>query len=434
MNAFLIAIAVVLAAQASAPPDQRYTGSSAPATGSAINNNTGPTAGNTGPLVNLSAPGDTGTSRNVAAPPSNTSPYNTSAPPGFGNPPNGGAPKQPSSPAATQPGFPFDTPPAAAQPATQPPAQPTAAAAAATMMQSMMTAPRDSQLRGDPVSLTQAVSSGGTRSAQTQRVEAYWDLCSSVADYYLGLREQDELRQLAASRQGPNWSDAEKELSVRVNTSMRGARAAQFRVASLMGRGANNLPLPTDSPHCGSFTTNYDQIFARRSSPEAQELAALLPLRFAELKDAAAGVARDEEWFNGVASRGDPGDGSAIIRQHKLLALSRRAFVQIVRDYNRRIARYSELAMPNAISADRLAGVLIKRPASNTATRPGSAPPPTRTSSGVDSGTPKTFADNWVPGSTADDKAAGKRDEAVKPASGTDTSQRRERSLLVPLH
>lgn len=432
MNAFLIAIAVALAAQASAPPDQRYTGSSSPVTGSPTNNNSGPTSGNAGPNVNLSAPGDTGTGRNVAAPPSNTSPYSPSAPPGFGNQPNGGATKQPSSTGSTQPGFPFDTPPAATQPPAQPPAQSTTAAAAATLMQSMLAAPRDSQLRGDPVSLTQAVSSGGTRSAQTQRVEAYWDLCSSVADYYLGLREQDELRQLAASRQGTNWSDAEKELSVRVNTSLRGARAAQFRLASLMGRGANNLPLPTDSPHCGSFTTNYDQIFARRNSPEAQELAALLPLRFAELKDAAAGVTQDEDWFKGMAARNDTGDG--IIRQHKLLALSRRAFVQIVRDYNRRIARYSELAMPNAISADRLAGMLIKRPASNTATRPGSAPPPTRTSSGVDSGTPKTFADNWVPGSTADDKAAVKRDEAVKPASGTDTTQRRERSLLVPLH
>jgi hypothetical protein len=433
MNAFLIVVAAILAGQASAPPEQRYLGSTPPGSASATNNNTGATGGNTGPIGNFPAAGDTGASRNTAPPPGNTSPYGTSPPPGFGDQPTGAASKPPASTAISQPGFPFDSPVAP----TQPPAQPTTASAAATLMQSMMTAPRDSQLRGDPVSLTQAVSNGGTRSGQTQRVEAYWDLCSSVADYYLGLREQDELRQLAATRQGANWSDAEKELSVRVNTSLRGARAAQFRLASLMGRGTNNLPLPTDAPHCGSFTTAYEQIFARRSSPEAQELAALLPLRFAELKDAAAGVARDEDWFRGAATRNDSTDASGIIRQHKLLALSRRAFVQIVRDYNRRIARYSELAMPGALSADNLTGKLIKRPVSNTGTRSGSAsPPPTRTSSGVDNETPKTFAngENWIPASAAETKGTGKRDDAVKPASGADSSERRERSLLVPLH
>jgi hypothetical protein len=422
MHTFLVVIAVLLAAQASAPPEQRYSGSAAPGTGSAISNNTGPIGGANGPMGNLSTTGDSGASRNTAAPSSNTSPYGTSVPPGFGNP-SAGPSKQSPSTAATQPGFPFDAP---AQPATQP----NAAAAAATLMQNMMTPLRDSQLRGDPVSLTQAVSSGGTRSAQTQRVEAYWDLCSSVADYYLGLREQDELRQLAASRQGANWADEEKELSVRVNTSMRGARASQFRLASLMGRGANNLPLPTDSPHCGSFTTNYDQIFARRSSPEAQELAALLPLRFAELKDAAAGVISDEEWFKGLPSRGDSVDVSGIVRQHKLLALSRRAFVQIVRDYNRRIARYSELAMPNPISADTLSSKLIKRSVSSSPARPGSTTPPARTSSAVDDSIPKTFAE--TPASATQNNWTGKRDDAVKPASGIDSSEHRERSLLVP--
>src|SRR4029078_8167667 len=123
-------------------------------------------------------PADSGTNRNAATPPGNTSPYGTAPPPGFGNQPTGSPPKQaPSSAYQSPPGFPTDT--------GAPPAQPAAASPAATLLQSMLMAPRDSQLRGEPVSLMQAVSSGRTRSEQTQRVDAYWDLCSSVADYYL---------------------------------------------------------------------------------------------------------------------------------------------------------------------------------------------------------------------------------------------------------
>jgi hypothetical protein len=103
--------------------------------------------------------------------------------------------------------------------------------------------------------------------------------------------------------------------------------------------------------------------------------------------------------------------------------------VQIVRDYNRRIARYTELAMPGTISADSLASKLIKRTGSSP-TRPGTASPPARTSSAADDGTPKTFAE--VPGNGTQNNWTGKRDDAVKPASGTDSSVHRERSLLVP--
>src|SRR5204863_451025 len=87
----------------------------------------------------------------------------------------------------------------------------------AVMMQAMLTPPRDSQLRGESVRLVDVVSSGRTRNEQTQRVEAYWDLCSSVADYYLSLREQEELRGLtsAAAQQSAALQESDKELAVR---------------------------------------------------------------------------------------------------------------------------------------------------------------------------------------------------------------------------
>src|SRR4029434_10295396 len=68
----------------------------------------------------------------------------------------------------------------------------------AVLMQAMLTPPRDGQLHRESARLVDVVRSGSTRNEQTQRIEAYWDLCSSVADYYLSVREQDELRGLAA--------------------------------------------------------------------------------------------------------------------------------------------------------------------------------------------------------------------------------------------
>jgi hypothetical protein len=300
------------------------------------------------------------------------------------------------------------------------------------MMRDMLSRPRDSQLTGDAVALIEVVSGGPSRLEQTQRVEAYWDLCSSVADYYLGLREQEELRRLRSlvTGGGAVWQQAEAEMAVRMDTSLRAARACQIRLAGWLGpRGS--LPLPADMPHCGSYHSRYKEIFAGRPSAEAQELATLLPLRYAELKGAAVAVTRAEEFLRSVA-RKDASEGTGTLRALEFLALRRRAFVQIARDYNRRIARYTELASPGEIGAERLIGMLIKSENTSTATR--SAAPATtgRQSSNTSGRPPRTFAEGegWEP---AGSRPAGvTRDRAVQPASGeARQGPRRERSLLV---
>jgi len=302
----------------------------------------------------------------------------------------------------------------------------------AIMMQAMLTPPRNSQLPGDSVRLVEVVSTGRTRNEQTQRIEAYWDLCSSVADYYLSVREQDELRSLtaAASRQSASLQEAEKKMAVRSNTSLLAARASQYRLAGFISRGPNNLPLPGDLPHCGTYTSRYDQVFAGRSSPEAQGLAQLLPMRYAELDDAAVAIMSAEDWLKGVISRNENSDANGNLKALELLALERRAFVQIARDYNRRIARYSELATPGQISPDRLTGMLIKRPGSTTA-------PPNGQSGGVENSPPRTFAnspstDDWLPAEKREMTGAAKFDSAVRPTSANQSSQSKEHSLVIP--
>jgi hypothetical protein len=306
----------------------------------------------------------------------------------------------------------------------------------AMMRVMVLNPPQGSLLRGQPVTLMEAIGGARNRAEQTERVSAYWDLCSAVADYYLGLREQEELRKLRSFAQqvGPAWSQAEAELGTRVGTSQRAALASQLRVASLMGRGLTNLPLPADTPHCASYITHYEQIFQGGGPAEAHELADLLPLRYAELQDAATSVTRSEQYLDSVASRG--GDGTDSLSALRLLALQRRAFVQIARDYNERIARYSELASPGQLSAGRLTGMLINT-GTATATKAASpAPPPHRQSRNATSPPPPTFAAGSPPPAIPN-AASATHDEAVKQASAVESTAaqsppRQERSLLVP--
>src|SRR4051794_3119800 len=298
MYSALIVVALMLANQVGGA-DNRYPGGATGQQG-ATTTSPGSAPASITPLGNPASPSAIGGARNTASSPS-SSPYAPSRPSVFNSQPttpgmnpnrgpaNTGQPQPP--PGYSQNSF-------LTNESASPPQPPSKSAA---MMQAMLAQPHNSQLPGDSVRLVEVVSTGRTRNEQTQRIEAYWDLCSSVADYYLSVREQDELRSLtaAASRQSASLQEAEKKMAVRSNTSLLAARASQYRLAGFISRGPNNLPLPGDLPHCGTYTSRYDQVFAGRSSPEAQGLAQLLPMRYAELDDAAGGINRGGGWVKG---------------------------------------------------------------------------------------------------------------------------------------
>jgi hypothetical protein len=121
------------------------------------------------------------------------------------------------------------------------------------------------------------------------------------------------------------------------------------------------------------------------------------------------------------------------IQALELLALRRRAFVQIARDYNRRIARYTELATPGQIGAERLTGMLIKRPAGSTATRSSWPVPGPNWQSKSPAARPRTFAEDTATNAGIPVGTPSNRDGAVQPASGaTRLESPQERSVLVP--
>lgn len=302
-----------------------------------------------------------------------------------------------------------------------------------SMMRAMLSAQPGSQLHGQSITLMEVVAGARSRAEQTHRVELYWDLCSSVADYYLGLREQDELRRYV-QRGGQAWDQFELEMKNRTSTAQRAALATQLRLASLLGRGTDLLPLPADTPHCASYHAHYDKIFPQGGPQEAKELVDLLPLRYSELKGAAAAVVETQDYLNSFATtrRNDIEGG---LQALNLLALRRRAFVQIAREYNRRIARYTELATPGQVSPERLTGMLIKSPVS-TATRSASPAPSQNGQSNRKDAPQTTFADGTGSSFRAA-TASGNQDASVRPASGEEgasvgqSSPRREHSLLV---
>ncbi|MGI9456901.1 MAG: hypothetical protein ACR2NU_10085 [Aeoliella sp.] len=265
------------------------------------------------------------------------------------------------------------------------------------LMKATLTAKTGSQLAGSPIRLADVVQTARSRQDQSQRINAYWDLCSSVADYYLSLHEQAEIERLAA--RSPQLTTplraAILKLKTRRDTSLTAARATQYRLGALMQSDPGSLPLPNDMPHCGTYRTRYSETFSGRSSREAAELDELLPLRHAELVDAALAVKASEEWFGQIVSRaGDAQAAEGVVRALELLALNRRAFVQISRDYNRRITRYTELARPGQVGSQRLVAMLIKTNQRRaTATRDSrSGLLPGRSSQSIP---PETFREDW---------------------------------------
>ncbi len=229
------------------------------------------------------------------------------------------------------------------------------------MLQKMLAPRRGSQLSGTPMSLASVVGSAESRDEQARRVEAYWALTSATADYYLGLDEVVEMSRLRQTL--PTYSNvldaAEAGLKTRLDTSLKAARAAQFRLSNLMGGGV--APLPADIPFTGPYATRLASVFPDGAPAEAVLIAELLPSRLAELQNAAADLLGSENWVDTVRSDQHNGsDGQGVVQALKLNALSRRAFVQIARDYNLQINRFSQLATPDRIDTGRLVAMLIR--------------------------------------------------------------------------
>jgi hypothetical protein len=235
----------------------------------------------------------------------------------------------------------------------------------AALLRGILEPPPANELPGAAITLGEAVRGAVTRSAQTQRVQAYWDLSAAAAHYYLALVEADELAALRArvSAASDAWDAAQEAVEQRVLATRQAALASQLRLQRLMGSAAPaRPPLPADAPHCGRYDTRYEEIFIARNEPLAQQLHQMLPLLQAELAAAARQVDEAYRWINYVDEHRDPvrNDGTGLLRSYELMSARRQTFIDAVHRYNDHIAAYAELATPDQVAPDRLAAMLIR--------------------------------------------------------------------------
>jgi hypothetical protein len=271
------------------------------------------------------------------------------------------------SPAAAAAAFDTQTqaPPAAASAATEPQKSVLIAGPKPSdLMKGILKPPARAALAGVPITLSDAVRDARNRQEQTQRAKAYWDLSAAMADFYLAQLEEMELGALRQGLKAPgqNWDAKQKDAQARTDIARGAAQAAQLNLHQLLGRAATTaLPVPDDAPHCGRYNAEYEEIFAQRPNPVAEQLSKLMPLRYDELRTQAQAVAEAETARDAARARINPnGDGSELLQAQDLLALRRRAFVATARDYNKEIAAYTELAAPADVPAERLVAMMIR--------------------------------------------------------------------------
>jgi len=315
----------------------------------------------------------------------------------------------------------------AAQPSTPPAQTRTSRSTAAQpkpaeLLQTLAKPPSNGRLVGSPMALADVLRGASSRDEQSLLIESYWNLSAAVTDYYLALRESNELQTLRAGVLHPNarWQKAADALQQRERLARRSALAAQQHLRRISGQaGDSQLPLPSDLPHCGTYDTRYDEIFRDRRSRSALALHELLPLRYQDLKTQARAVADSRAWIDTVSQQRNPqSDGTNLLLVHELLVLRRREFVAAVRDYNLQIGRYTGLAAPGNIGAERLVAMLIRNSARRSAQ--GTTHPRTgwnrsgikRTSAVESYDPPRTYADD-------------------PPAESNSQTAGRERSIMV---
>ncbi|MCA9261330.1 MAG: hypothetical protein KDA61_19075 [Planctomycetales bacterium] len=226
------------------------------------------------------------------------------------------------------------------------------------------TRPQSGELTGVSLSLAEAVRGAGSRRSQTERAHSYWELSAAVADYYLALREVDELTQTERFIQDPGsaaWRSAVAGQTTRLAAAEQAVEAAQFKMQRLMGsRAPSNLPVPADRPHAGRYDTRFDEIFASNPSAAARQLHELLPLTYDALRNQAQAVETAESRFASLLEqRAVPAGAQDAVDAHALLAMRRREFIATLRSYNLQIADYAELAAPGNVDANRLVAMFI---------------------------------------------------------------------------
>lgn len=260
-----------------------------------------------------------------------------------------------------------------------------AAAAAATslprdLLSDALLLPAGADVKGQPLTLLEALAPAAWRPQQSAVTTAYWELCAAVAEFRYAWDIDHRLKELIALMQTREASGSLAHCELQIRCTAAQARlhqarirlaTAQYELASHRGTSVTDetLPLPLDLPHTGAYETRFRQVYATRTPPpEARLIDRLLPMQRELVVQRAAAVQAASDAWSAAADAYQRGQAALpiLVRCLDDLDRQRQAFIAAVLDYNQHIARYALTAAPSGMDRQAVVGMLIRPSAADT--------------------------------------------------------------------
>jgi hypothetical protein len=260
-------------------------------------------------------------------------------------------------------------------------------------------APKQIHVKGEPITLANALAKRSDRASRLEIAHAYWKLATAMAVMEFSNVEARDIAEPAiinVARQFANeihlrmFESARYAAEARFNESIAAVVSAQHDLAEAMGLASGeSLPLATDAPFLGIYATRFDELFATRPAPvQIRAIHATLPtlhrtlvLRGRAILEATAALGRAKEAF---LERQLGIDTYLAAFQHA--SAQRQAFLAVARGYNDDIADYAINVARDGTGPVELTSMLIrvrKDTTSPDATRRASQPPAARAAENV---------------------------------------------------
>ena len=121
------------------------------------------------------------------------------------------------------------------------------------------------------------------RARRQQIAHAYWRLAQALGEYRLCWEQVEQFQALRVGIVDSSLLQASQETarSALVGAELALVQAQHYLAEAAMLNTDAELPLPSDRPHIGTYTTNFERIFAGQSPPAGTRLIhRTLPLQF----------------------------------------------------------------------------------------------------------------------------------------------------------
>ena len=239
----------------------------------------------------------------------------------------------------------------------------------------LLRSPQANGLAGESLTLQEALRGKFGETQQRTVVSRYWKTAQAVATYHVALQAHALAfpnGQLGLNARRPaNRHDA--ELRLQVAEARLNAIQEQANLAQAITWNKSKLPLPSSFPHTGSYSTQYEKLFARRANSKALRLNYILPAEHELIKTHA-------DLLSEITAQ--PARNGSDAETYRAACAK---FLDALFKYNRNIADYALLVSGGGTEGTKLVPMLI-RVKSATAKRPNEtfSRTPTTHSSGIE--------------------------------------------------